>query len=106
MSFYRLKLRFSLLLIGPRLFCFLSLPLCYLFAASKKEQDMKLIYFFITALLLTSVTGFAQTGRDVRGTVIDTTKATLPGSSVKLITDKDSVTTITDSKGAFIFNGI
>jgi hypothetical protein len=67
---------------------------------------MKLIYFFIAALLLTSITTFAQTGRDVRGTVIDSTKATLPGSSVKLITDKDSVTAITDSKGAFIFNGI
>jgi hypothetical protein len=67
---------------------------------------MKLIYFFIAALLLTSVTGFAQSGRDVRGTVIDTMKATLPGSSIKLITDKDSLTTITDSKGAFIFNGI
>ncbi|ASU33004.1 outer membrane beta-barrel protein [Mucilaginibacter xinganensis] len=67
---------------------------------------MKLRYFFIAALLLTSITGFAQTGRDVRGTIIDSTKATLPGSSIKLITDKDSMTTITDSKGAFIFNGI
>jgi len=67
---------------------------------------MKPIYFFIAALLLISVNSFAQTGRDVHGTLIDSTKAALPGSSVKLITAKDSVTTITDSKGAFTFNGV
>jgi hypothetical protein len=67
---------------------------------------MKPLYFFIAALLLISVNSFAQTGRDVRGTVTDSTKAILPGSSVKLITDKDSATTMTDSKGTFIFNGI
>src|ERR1700744_831059 len=66
---------------------------------------MKSIYFFIAALLI-SLTGFAQTARDVHGTVTDSTKTTLPGSSVKLITDKGSVTTVTDSKGAFIFTGI
>lgn len=67
---------------------------------------MKSIYFFIAALLLISVNSFAQTGRDVHGTLIDSTKATLPGSSIKLLTGKDSISTISDSKGAFTFNGV
>jgi hypothetical protein len=67
---------------------------------------MKPIYFIITALLLVSIQSFAQTGRDVHGSVIDSTKVTLPGSTVKLITATDSMTTITDSKGAFLFSKV
>lgn len=67
---------------------------------------MKLRYFLIAAALLISLHGFAQTGRDVHGTVQDTTKQPLPGSTVKLLTGKDSITTTTDLKGAFLFRSV
>jgi len=67
---------------------------------------MKLLYTFIIAALLLSVKGYAQTGRDVHGTVTDSTKVALPGSTVKLLAGNDSVTTITDAKGAFLFPGV
>ncbi|MDP9048246.1 MAG: carboxypeptidase-like regulatory domain-containing protein, partial [Bacteroidota bacterium] len=67
---------------------------------------MKLRYFFIAAALLISMHGFAQTGRAVHGTVQDTTKQSLPGSTVKLLTGTDSITTTTDLKGAFIFPSV
>jgi len=66
---------------------------------------MKLFYFFIAAILL-SANAFAQNGRDVHGTVTDSTKVTLPGSTVKLITATDSTTTTTDAKGAFVFRAV
>ena len=67
---------------------------------------MKFIYSFIAIALLISVKSYAQTGRDVHGTVIDSTKVTLPGSTVKILMGKDSATTITDSKGAFLFPAV
>lgn len=67
---------------------------------------MKLLYIFLIATLLISVKGYAQTGRDVHGTVTDSTKVSLPGSTVKLLAGNDSVTTITDAKGTFTFPGV
>lgn len=67
---------------------------------------MKLRYFFMAAALFISGQIYAQTGRDVHGTVIDSTKQTLPGSTVTLLTAKDSVKTITDAKGAFVFPAV
>jgi len=67
---------------------------------------MKFIYFFIAIALLISVKSYAQTGRDVHGTVIDSTKVTLPGSTVKILMGKDSATTTTDAKGAFLFPAV
>ncbi len=67
---------------------------------------MKFLYFLSAFILLISVRSYAQTGRDVHGTVVDSTKQTLPGSTVKILTGKDSSTTITDSKGAFLFPGV
>jgi hypothetical protein len=67
---------------------------------------MKKLYIFLAAAFLLHVSAFAQTGRDVHGTVIDSTKITLPGSTVKLIFAKDSITTITDGKGAFLFPAV
>ncbi|MDB4903129.1 MAG: hypothetical protein JWQ63_2410 [Mucilaginibacter sp.] len=67
---------------------------------------MKLVYFFIAVALLINIKGYAQTGRDVHGTVQDSTKQTLPGSTVKLLTGTDSLTTVTDSKGAFLFPSV
>ena len=64
---------------------------------------MKLSHILIAAALLISATGYAQTGRDVHGSVIDSTKVTLPGSTVKILFGTDSATTVTDAKGAFVF---
>ena len=66
---------------------------------------MKLIYFVIAAALLISVKSYAQTGRDVHGSLTDSTKQTLPGSTVKLVTATDSVTTITDCERRICFSG-
>ena len=67
---------------------------------------MKLLYLFLAFVLILSVKSYAQTGRDVHGTVIDSTKQSLPGSTVKLLTGKDSISTIADAKGAFLFPGV
>jgi len=67
---------------------------------------MKLIYIFIVLTLLLNTRSFGQTGRDVHGTVTDSTKLSLPGSTVKLITTTDSISTTTDAKGAFVFPAV
>ncbi|WP_259070104.1 outer membrane beta-barrel protein [Mucilaginibacter sp. X4EP1] len=67
---------------------------------------MKPVYIFIVLALLLSTRSFGQTGRDIHGTVTDSTKLSLPGSTVKLITATDSISTTTDAKGAFIFQGV
>jgi hypothetical protein len=67
---------------------------------------MKLIYAFIALTLLISIKSYAQTGRDVHGTLIDSTKQTLPGSTVKILMGKDSASTIADAKGAFVFPSV
>ncbi len=70
-----------------------------------KAQIMKTVYLFIIATLCT-LTTFAQTGRQVKGVVKDSTGVTLPGTSVKLLTGTDSTTVITDGNGAFTFSNV
>ncbi|MDP9047537.1 MAG: outer membrane beta-barrel protein [Bacteroidota bacterium] len=68
---------------------------------------MKSLLFglMITALSVTFTYG--QSGRPVHGTVIDSTKQSLPGSAIKLISDKgDSVMTIADLNGKFTFPSV
>src|ERR1700748_678627 len=49
----------------------------------------------------------AQTGREVDGKVIDTTKLGVPGASVILKSDKgDSTTVVTDATGKFVFPSV
>jgi hypothetical protein len=67
---------------------------------------MKLRYFFTAIILCISAVVYGQVGRDVHGTIIDSTKATLPGSSVKIIAGTDSSTAVTDAKGAFLFPAV
>ncbi|MBD1366988.1 outer membrane beta-barrel protein [Mucilaginibacter sp. ZT4R22] len=67
---------------------------------------MKLKYLFVALALLLNVKVFAQTGRDVKGLVKDSTGVTLPGTTVKIITDKDSSAIITDANGSFIFHNV
>ncbi|MBS1501260.1 MAG: outer membrane beta-barrel protein [Bacteroidetes bacterium] len=61
--------------------------------------------FFL--LILASVCAYAQTGREVDGTVIDSTKLSVPGAAVKLISDKgDSTVAVTDAGGKFVFPAV
>jgi hypothetical protein len=67
---------------------------------------MKFRYLLIAVAILTSIQAFAQTGRDVRGTVKDSTGLTLPGTTVKILTGKDSSAITTDANGSFTFRGV
>ncbi|MES2807909.1 MAG: carboxypeptidase-like regulatory domain-containing protein, partial [Bacteroidota bacterium] len=66
--------------------------------------------YLFTSLILTLLfagNSFAQTGRGVSGQLIDSTKQSLPGSTVKLKTDLgDSTTIATDVDGKFNFTNI
>jgi hypothetical protein len=60
-----------------------------------------LLTFSFTFLLAVSV--YAQKGREVDGTVIDSTKLSIPGATVKLISDGgDSTIVVTDGNGKFV----
>jgi len=58
-------------------------------------------------LLLTITYAHAQSGREVDGTVLDSTKLAIPGASVKIKTDKgDSLTVVADGAGKFVFPSV
>ena len=66
----------------------------------------RLILIFLFSAL-TSLYVNAQTGREVHGTVTDSTKLGVPGANIKLISDKgDSTVTITDPTGKFVFPAV
>jgi hypothetical protein len=68
---------------------------------------MKYILTTLFLFFLLAGNSYAQTGRGVSGQLIDSTKQSLPGSSVKLITDLgDSTTIATDVDGKFSFTNI
>ena len=64
-----------------------------------------LLAFIIIFYAVTSL--HAQSGREVHGTVIDSTKQSLPGSTIVLTSDQhDSTTTIADLNGKFVFASV
>ena len=68
---------------------------------------MKPALLIFLASLLTVTISFAQSGREVHGTIIDSTKQSVPSSTITLTSDKhDSTTTISDLNGKFTFSGI
>lgn len=68
---------------------------------------MKPLFLIFLFSLLTAIYAHAQTGREVDGTVSDSTKLSIPGATVKLISDKgDSTVTVTDPNGKFIFPSV
>ena len=68
---------------------------------------MKSLLLALSLIFVVTVSSYAQTGRDVHGTIIDSTKLTLPGSTIALTSDKhDSTQTIADANGKFVFSGI
>ncbi|MET1056967.1 MAG: TonB-dependent receptor [Pedobacter sp.] len=56
--------------------------------------------------LLCSVAADAQVQRKVSGSVIDSLRDAVPGADVIMIADKDTLNTVTDSRGRFAFAGI
>ena len=67
---------------------------------------MKFLYTLIAAAFLLNLNTYAQSGREVSGTVQDSTGVTLPGTTVQLLTGTDSTTVITNAKGGFVFNPV
>jgi len=68
---------------------------------------MKYLYLILALVCLNISRSAAQTPRSVSGTVVDSTKLTLPGSNVKLRTELgDSTVTIANADGKFIFPSV
>jgi len=73
-------------------------------AIYKIRRPFLLSIFFV---FVVNICAHAQSGREVDGTVIDSTKLTVPGANVKLISDKgDSTFTVTDANGKFVFPSV
>jgi hypothetical protein len=68
---------------------------------------MKPLLFALALTFLSVTFSYAQSGREVHGTVVDSTKLSLPGSTITITSDqKDSTSTIADVNGKFVFSGI
>ena len=64
---------------------------------------MRKLHFFTFIMLIYVFNASAQSQRSVIGVVEDSLGVTLPGSSVKLVSKLDSVSTATDHNGKFTF---
>lgn len=61
-------------------------------------------FLIVFGIVFLTAIAHAQTGREVDGTVLDSTKLSIPGASVKLISDKgDSTIAVADGAGKFVF---
>jgi hypothetical protein len=67
---------------------------------------MKKKYFLSFFLICISFFALAQTTHEVRGTIQDSTGAVLPGASIRLITKADTLTTSSNTAGAFTFQKV
>jgi len=69
---------------------------------------MKSFLLTLSVVLITVIHSLGQTGRDVTGLVMDTTKATVPGATVILTTDikADSAAIAADINGKFAFHNV
>jgi hypothetical protein len=68
---------------------------------------MKSVILAFIIIFCTVASLHAQGGREVHGTVIDSTKQSLPGSTIVLTSDQhDSTTTIADLNGKFVFASV
>src|SRR3569833_3259240 len=67
---------------------------------------MKLKYLLAAFVVFITAQVYAQTGRTVSGVVKDTTGITLPGTTVKIFTGKDSSVVATDPNGRYTFSGV
>src|SRR5581483_3364797 len=71
------------------------------------NQLAKIFLLILPAIFIMITSASAQTGREVDGSVIDSTKLGIPGATVKLISDKgDSTIAISDGSGKFVFGNV
>ena len=68
---------------------------------------MKSLLLTLSITFLFVISAYAQNGREVSGTIIDSTKLSVPGAVVKVVSDKgDSSATATDANGKFDFPAV
>lgn len=68
---------------------------------------MKSILLALSLFILSVINARAQTGHAISGTIIDSTKLSVPGAVVKVVSDKgDSSLTATDPNGKFTFASV
>jgi len=68
---------------------------------------MKYLLLILALVSIGTMRSNAQSTRQVGGTIIDSTKLTLPGSNIRLSSDKgDSTVTIADANGKFTFPAV
>ena len=67
---------------------------------------LKCIILFNVFWFACSLSAEAQVQRKVTGSVIDSLRDAVPGADVFMIADKDTLNTITDSRGRFAFAGV
>jgi len=70
------------------------------------EMQKKSALLLLILCLLTATVTLAQVSRKVSGTVMDSAKTTLPGAGVMLISEKDTLKTVTDKDGFFSFSDL
>ncbi len=68
---------------------------------------MKHLLLILSLCCITALQSQAQTARPVLGTVVDSTRQTLPGTTIVLTSDRgDSVSTAANAQGRFIFPAV
>ncbi|HWD90274.1 MAG TPA: TonB-dependent receptor [Mucilaginibacter sp.] len=68
---------------------------------------MKRLILIFSLSFLSAIAARAQTGREVDGIVIDSAKTSVPGATVKLISEKgDSTLVVTDANGKFVLPAV
>ncbi len=67
---------------------------------------MKTFILFFGIFLFITFHSYAQTGRQVQGTLQDSTGVTIPGALVKLVSATDSINTSTNENGVFSFGRV
>ncbi|WP_462267010.1 outer membrane beta-barrel protein [Mucilaginibacter sp.] len=68
---------------------------------------MKHLLLILSLCCITALQSQAQTARPVLGTVVDSTRQTLPGTTIILTSDRgDSVSTAANAQGRFIFPAV
>jgi len=68
---------------------------------------MKHFLLTLSVVLFSLLNSFAQNGREVSGTILDSTKLSIPGALIKVVSDKgDSSLTSADANGKFDFPAV
>jgi hypothetical protein len=73
----------------------------------KLLKMIKPLSFTLMALFFAFSWANAQSGREVHGTVLDSAKKSLPGTTIRLTSDQhDSTSAVADTSGKFVFHSV